>query len=154
MGWVFLVWVGYWLVFYSVFAPSHIPVFLVDRKHWGSKVLWAAWYPYCSPQGSYLATLGSISPRLWVTAVTPIDYWVPSLSHFCLFMEMPPTSPPLSVSDFHSFTWPYDQAPVPFSIPNLNPPNSLPPSDFHDHSTSPSKWDAFLSRHFGSVEWV
>jgi hypothetical protein len=54
-----------------------------------------------------VASSGSISPVLWATAkVTPIDSWVPPLSHPGQVLGMPLTFPPLSFADFHSFPWP------------------------------------------------
>jgi hypothetical protein len=35
-------WVNYWLVIPSVSAPSPMPALLVDRIHFGLKVLWVS----------------------------------------------------------------------------------------------------------------
>ena len=85
MGWV-SIWAGYWLVIPSVSASYPVPAFLVDRIKFGLKVLWVGWCPYSSPGVpawlQEVASSGSISPMLWVTAkVILIDSWAPPLSH-------------------------------------------------------------------------
>jgi hypothetical protein len=97
------------------------------------KVLWVCLCLYCQVPAwlQEMGSSGSTFPVLWVTAkVTFIAFWVPPLSQvFVSFWRCPTASPPLSVADFHSFSWPFDY----LSCPDPNSLISLPitlPSQF------------------------
>jgi hypothetical protein len=100
----------------SVSASSPILVFLVDRIGFASEVLWVGWCPCCSIRLlawlQEVASSGPTFPMLWVTAKdTPIDSWPPPLSQVSVsfWRCAHPTSPLLSVADFHFFLraiWP------------------------------------------------
>ena len=64
-GWVSS-WTGYWLVIPFISAPSPIPAFLVDRIHFGLKILWVGWCLYCSTGVS-----------AWLQEVAPSDFIFP-----------------------------------------------------------------------------
>ena len=77
-------WAVNWLTLTSVSMPSPVPVILVERIHFGLKVLWVCWCPYHSigvlPRLQNVTSSGSISPMIWVTAKDSlIDSWAPAL---------------------------------------------------------------------------